>query len=76
MGIYGKFYAVLSMSFERTTISWPIGLRDRAKNAGINISGYTAKSVLHLVEISEKETGVNASKQSPPAAATCEGRSS
>ena len=42
-------------------------IRDRAHAAGINISGVAAIAVSRIVEMSEKETRVNAAKQSPRA---------
>jgi len=59
---------------DRIMVTMPPGLRDRAHRAGINISGVAAIAVSRMVELSEKETRVNACKQSPRAAATCEGR--
>lgn len=53
---------------ERTTITLPNGLRDRAHYAKINISGIASDAVLHAVK--EKETGMVVAKQNTPAAAS------
>lgn len=52
---------------EKLTITLPDGLRQRAHAAGFNISGTCAKAIERSVIAIEKETGVNAAKQSSPA---------
>lgn len=56
---------------ERTTITLPKGLRDRAHNARINISGITSAAVLDALQ--EKETGAIAAKLRTPAVTPCGG---
>lgn len=41
------------MTTDRTTISLPEGLKERAKKAGLNISGIAAEAILKNVEIME-----------------------
>jgi post-segregation antitoxin (ccd killing protein) len=66
------------MKFERTTITLPIGLRDRAHARGINISALAADAVLRYIRKSDKikETGVAPSKATSPATAPMSGRAS
>lgn len=52
---------------DRINITLPRGLRDRAHNAGINISGISAIAVSRMVEISEKERTGDASAKTAPA---------
>lgn len=42
------------MKFERTTITLPIGLRDRAHARGINISALAASAVLRTIKASKE----------------------
>ena len=53
--------------FQRTTISLPKGLPNRARNAGLNISGIAAKAVLKEVKKIESETGGGRQAHSPAA---------
>jgi hypothetical protein len=57
------------MQKDRTTITLPKGLRDRAHARGINISALAADAVIRYIRESDmiRETGVNAAKQSSPA---------
>ena len=61
------------MASEQVMVTFPIGLRDRAHAAGLNVSGVAASAVLRTTQAIEKETGVNAAKQFSPAAASVQG---
>lgn len=62
------------MAKARVNITLEREIRDRAHSAGLNISRVAADAVVRTVQAIEKETGVIAAKQTPPAAATIEGR--
>lgn len=64
-------YIRVMQHYQRTTISLPKGLSERAKRAGVNISGTAAKAILVEILKAEYETGVTAAKQVPPVAASC-----
>ena len=59
---------------ERTTVAIPRELRDWAHNARINVSDVTRKALIAAREKSEEQTGVPATRQSPPDTTTCKGR--
>lgn len=65
----------MHLTTERTTITLPKGLRNRAHAAGINISRVSAIEVSRRVKLFEKETGEGRQAQTP-ATATCKGRAS
>lgn len=45
------------MGTQRTTITLPEGLRDKAHRVGLNISGIAAKAVLQSIRAKEREAG-------------------
>jgi len=47
------------MASERLLVTFPVGLRDRAHAAGLNISGVAASAVLRTTQAIEKETGAD-----------------
>ena len=56
------------MASEQVMVTFPIGLRDRAHAAGLNVSGVAASAVLRTTQAIEKETGADCQVQTPAAA--------
>lgn len=59
---------------EKVHIKIPADIKQRCRDAGLNISGVCRKALLATLEKVEetKETGANAAKQNAPAAAPVE----